>query len=42
MSDDEFQRKQEKARVYSTQLERFELLEIKLKMKSTHDTRLVN
>ncbi|PIY19311.1 hypothetical protein CO110_09425 [Candidatus Desantisbacteria bacterium CG_4_9_14_3_um_filter_40_11] len=42
MSDDEFQKKWNKAKEYATQPERFELLEIKLRMKSTHDIRQVS
>lgn len=39
MNDPEIEKKREKAKRYITELERFQLLEIKLKMNSTHDIR---
>lgn len=42
MTDDELKRKQEKAQVYATQPERFELLEIHLKMHSSHGLRQIS
>jgi len=41
MNDLALQKKREKAQKYATEPERFQLLEIKLRMKSTHDIRQV-
>lgn len=41
MNDFEIQAKREQGKVYATQPERFELLELSLRMKSSHDVRFI-
>lgn len=41
MNDSEIEKKREKAKRYINEPERFQLLEIKLKMNSTHDIRYI-